>query len=543
MLFVALLAILAPLTMLVVFRMPARIGMSISAVVVGLAAFFIWQMTPLAIAASMGQGLHRALTIGLILFGAIALLKTLEQTGALTRIKLGLHEISADMRVQAVLVAFAFVALLEGISGFGTPAIVAAPLLMVLGFRPLAAASLALLGDTVSCTFGAVGTPLLVGLENVPNYSANLAAVVGAQVTVYDLVIGTLLPLGLVALLIFGFGGQTNHQKWLALREIAPWSLMIGLVYSLSAFAVVRIFGPEFTAIIAGAITLVVAAYTAKNRFLLPPKTWRHHQSESNHAEKITENIRQMPLWQAWLPYLVVIGLLMATRAVPSIQQWTISAVDASWQQIFGIKSISSAWAVLYSPGIILLIGAATAAIVGAFGRKIPGSPVKQALRSFASGGRQAFGVTVVALSALAPTLIMVQIFTNSGINQSGLTAMPIFIGQALADIFGEFWLPVAPWLGGIGAFIAGSATVSTLTLAPVQFSIAGDIGASFVAVLALQMIGAAAGNIIAIHNVVAASVVVGLEHREGLIIRKLIVPTIIYLSLALVIGVLVMLI
>lgn len=541
MLFVALLAILAPLTMLVIFRMPARIGMSISAVVVGLAAFFVWQMTPLAIAASVGQGLHRALTIGLILLGAITLLRTMEQTGALARIKLGLHNISPDMRVQAVLVAFAFVALLEGISGFGTPAIVAAPLLMVLGFRPLAAASLALLGDTVSCTFGAVGTPLLVGLENVPNYSANLAAVVGAQVTIYDLVIGTLLPFGLVALLVFGFSGQTRHQQWRSLREIAPWAVSIGLIYSLSAFMVVRIFGPEFTAIISGAITLAVAIYTAKNRFLLPKTTWRLHQAEIDHAEKITKTVRQMPLWRAWLPYLVVIGLLILTRAVPAIKQFVIAAVDASWQQIFGIESISSSWAVLYSPGIILLIGAATAAIVGGLADK--SQPLKQALRSFGSGIWRALGTTVVALLALIPTLIMVQIFTNSGINQSGLTAMPIFIGQALADIFGELWLPVAPWLGGIGAFIAGSATVSTLTLAPVQFSIAGDIGASFVAVLALQMIGAAAGNIIAIHNVVAASVVVGLEHREGLIIRKLIVPTIIYLSLALVIGVLVLLI
>ncbi|PID33421.1 hypothetical protein CR969_00855 [Candidatus Saccharibacteria bacterium] len=166
------------------FRQPAKIGMTISAVIVALLAFFIWQMTPIAMAASVVQAIHRSLTILLILFGAVTLLKTMQQTGAMTRIKLGFHTISSDMRVQTVLIAFVFVSLIEGSSGFGTPAVVAAPLLMVLGFRPLAAVALALLGDTVSVTFGAVGTPLIVGLENVSQYSHDLAWVVGAQVAI-----------------------------------------------------------------------------------------------------------------------------------------------------------------------------------------------------------------------------------------------------------------------------------------------------------------------------------------------------------------------
>ena len=143
MLFVALTAIWLPLLLVVVFRQPARVGMSISALAVGLLASVIWQMEPLAIGASAIQGVHRALTIGLILFGAITLLKTLESTGALERIKLGLHALSQDMRVLTVIVAFCFISLIEGISGFGTPSIIAAPLLIVLGFHPLTAAVLA----------------------------------------------------------------------------------------------------------------------------------------------------------------------------------------------------------------------------------------------------------------------------------------------------------------------------------------------------------------------------------------------------------------
>ena len=232
MIFVALLAIMLPLLCIVVFRMPAKIGMSISAVAVGIAALVAWQMTPLAVGASVAQAVHRSLTIALILFGAITLLRTLQETAALNRIKLGFHAISADMRVQTVLVAFAFVSLLEGISGFGTPAIIAAPLLMVLGFRPIAAAVLALLGDTVAVTFGAVGTPLIVGLENVPNYSTNLTWAVGAQVATFDLVIGTLLPLMLVSVLVLQFSELTLKAKFRSILHIAPWSLLIGATYA-----------------------------------------------------------------------------------------------------------------------------------------------------------------------------------------------------------------------------------------------------------------------------------------------------------------------
>lgn len=526
MLIVALMAIILPLVLVVGLKQPAKIGMSISAVIVSALAWLVWKTQPLVIAASAMQGIHRAMTIGLILFGAITLLKTLESTKALARIKLGLHSISSDMRVLTVLVAFGFVSLLEGISGFGTPAIVAAPLLMVLGFRPLAAASLALLGDTVACSFGAVGTPLIIGLENVPIYSTNLISLVGARVTVYDLVIGTLLPLGLTAVLIFSFGGQTRHQKWLALREIAPWAIFIGLVYSVSAFMAVRLFGPEFTSIIAGAAALAVATITAHQGWLIPKTTWRHHAGQDTTEQTTDSQAHSIPLWQAWSPYLIVIVILLLTRVSPIVKQWLQSAADGGWYDILGVSGISSSWPIFYSPGVVLLVGAISASLI-----------ISRSLRPLGNAAKQSVATTSMALLALVPTLIMVQVFINSGTGQTELVSMPAYIGIALSELFGRAWIAVAPLLGAIGAFIAGSSTISTLTMSPVQYSIASNTGLPFIDILALQMLGAAAGNTIAIHNVVAASVVVGLVHRESLIIRKLIIPTIAYLVLAAIVG------
>lgn len=526
MLFIALLAIVLPLGLIVGLRLSARISMTISALVMTGAAWLIWRMTPLAMASSVVQAIHRSLTIALILFGAITLLKTLEATGAMTRIKHGFQAISSDIRVQTVLIAFAFVCLLEGVSGFGTPAIVAAPLLIVLGFSPLLAATLALLGDTMACTFGAVATPLLVGLENVPHYSEALVWLVGAQTAVFDLIIATLLPLGLVSVLALSARHQSTQAKRRAIMEIAPWTLMIGFTYAISAFVTVRLIGPEFTAIIAGASTLAISTWTARRGIGLPATPW-HHTSKHTLAAQITPAQGDvMPLWRAWLPYGIVVGLLFLTRTIPAIKTLTLSAIDLSIHNIFGIQDISSVWQILHSPGTILLVAAASAALIG-----------NHSLRPLRQASSAASRTVATAMLALIPTLIMVQLFSNSGHNTAELPAMPVYIGNALADAFGHIWPVFAPLLGTIGAFIAGSATVSTLTMGPVQAAIAADANLPLITILALHMIGAAAGNLVAVHNVVSVATVVGLTHRENLILRRLLTPWLFYILLTMAIG------
>lgn len=525
MLLAALSAILLPLILLAGFRLPARIGMSIAAVIVAVVALTIWQVPWPVMAASGLQALHRALAIGLILLGAVALLYTVERTGAMARIRHGFDAISSDMRVQVVLVGFLFVSLIEGAAGFGAPLVVVAPVLVALGFRPLAAATLALVGDTVAVAFGAVGTPLLVGLENVEGSSPLLAQQVGMQVTTFDLVIGTCLPVVLIAILVIGFGTRSERRRLVEIAEVAPWALLVGLTYSLSAFMAVRVFGPEFTAIIGALVALPVAMISARYNWLLPNTPWRRHAgADTAISEPMARH--EMSLWCAWLPYGVLVLLLLMTRAVPPIKQITTSTFDVSWLDIMGYESIGSTWQMLYSPGTILLLAALIAALVQT-----------RSLRPFGGALRQAGGTLVTVLSALIPTLLLVQIFSNSGLNEASHTSMPIYIGAGLAALFGDAWVAAAPILGMIGAFIAGSSTVSTLTMAAMQDSIAQTVGLPQVVVLALQMIGAAAGNIIAVHNVVAAAAVVGLAHREGLIIRRLLPIVVGYLAIAALLG------
>jgi lactate permease len=123
----------------------------------------------------------------------------------------------------------------------------------------------------------------------------------------------------------------------------------------------------------------------------------------------------------------------------------------------------------------------------------------------------------------------MVQVFSNSGLNANDLISMPQYIAQSFASTLGPIWIFVAPFLGELGAFITGSATVSTLTFSPIQYNVATQIGLDTNIVLAVQVVGGVAGNMICVHNVVAASAVVGLSGREGEIIRKTLIPAVVY--------------
>jgi lactate permease len=127
----------------------------------------------------------------------------------------------------------------------------------------------------------------------------------------------------------------------------------------------------------------------------------------------------------------------------------------------------------------------------------------------------------------------MVRVMINSGVNAEGLASMPVMMARAVADGVGHVYPLFAPTVGALGAFLAGSNTVSNLMLSQFQFSVAELLGLSGALMVAGQSVGAAAGNMIAIHNVVAASATVGLLGREGSTLRITILPTIYYVLLA----------
>ena len=141
---------------------------------------------------------------------------------------------------------------------------------------------------------------------------------------------------------------------------------------------------------------------------------------------------------------------------------------------------------------------------------------------------------TALVLAAAVP---MARVFINSGLNESDLASMPLTLADGVSNLAGQSWPLFAPIIGAIGSFIAGSATVSNMMFSLFQFGVATDINVSGAVVVGLQAMGAAAGNMICVSNVVAASATVGLAGCEGALIRRLLLPLTYYLAAAGILG------
>ncbi len=178
----ALTPILAIFILLVLLRLPASKAMPLSLLITAILALLVWKVPFFHVAASILEGLIISLSILWILFGAILLLNTMTVAGAMERIRAMFFSISPDRRVQAIIVAWLFGAFIEGAAGFGTPAAITAPLMVALGFPPLAAVVLALTANSSPVTFGALGTTFQIGMTRGLQQGGEMASLV-AQAT------------------------------------------------------------------------------------------------------------------------------------------------------------------------------------------------------------------------------------------------------------------------------------------------------------------------------------------------------------------------
>ena len=161
----SLLPIISVAVFLVMLRWPASRAMPIAYIVAVVLAYFVWQVPTTKIMAASANGLIVALTLIYIIFGAILLLNTLLQSGAIQTIRQGFSDISPDRRIQVIIIAWLFGSFIEGSAGFGTPAAVAVPLMVGLGFPAMAAVVAGMIIQSTPVSFGAMGTPILVRPE------------------------------------------------------------------------------------------------------------------------------------------------------------------------------------------------------------------------------------------------------------------------------------------------------------------------------------------------------------------------------------------
>ena len=522
----ALTPILAVLILLVALRLPATRAMPISLVATAVLALVVWQVPAVQIAAAALEGLIISLSILWILFGAILLLNTLTVSGAMHTIRNMFFSISGDQRVQVIIVAWLFGAFIEGAAGFGTPAAITAPLMVTLGFPPLAAVVLALIADSSPVSFGALGTPFLIGLGNGLLQDGQLASQVvsgtgiqsmenllntlAVQTVQIDLLVGSLIPLILVLILTRFFGKNKSWKEGLVLWKFA---LFAGFSFLLPALLVAVLFGPEFPSLFGALAGLIIVIPAARRGFLLPKQTWSLNGEHPSETAPVG-----LSLTRAWLPYLLVALFLILTRLnfLP-IKEWLLRQ-SLRFENILG-TSISTSLEPLYLPGSIFVV----VVLLTLFLHRLD-------LPTFAGVLKKStlrLGTSAIALGTALP---MVRIFINSGVNSVGLESMPIELAALTAQLTGGYWTFFAPLVGSLGSFLAGSATFSNMMFSLFQVSVAVDAGISPLLVLSLQVLGANAGNMICVLNVVAAASVVGLSGAEGKIIRFTLFPMLYYI-------------
>jgi len=521
------------------FRWPAKYAMPLGYVAAVIVALTVWKMDVRGVAAASLEGVITAATLLYIVFGALLLLSTLTVGGAMTTIRAGFNNISPDRRIQAVIIGWLFGSFIEGASGFGTPAAVVAPLLLAMGFPAMAAVMVGLIIQSTPVSFGAVGTPIIVGvgggLGGDPAVAERISvlgitmpefvASIGFEVALMHAIVGILIPLILVCMLTGFFGPERKFRDGLA---IWPFAIYASLAMTVPSVLVARFLGPEFPSLFGGLFGLILVMFTSSRGFLMPKTTfdfgpranwsprWMGTMEPAEAAPAGTE--KRMTLVSAWAPYLLMAVLLVGSRVIAPVKEF-LNGIAIPFNNILGTE-ISTTVLPFYSPAFLLILAAL-------FAYALHRMNVKQIRETWKVSGTQLAGTAVALLFAVPLVRVLIQ--SGPDLNASGLSSMPVTLAEGAAAISGSSWPFIAPFIGALGAFVAGSNTVSNLTFSQFQFSTGNAIGVNPEQVVAAQAVGGAGGNPIAIHNIVAASATVGLLGREGDLLRKTILVTLYY--------------
>lgn len=469
---------------------------------------------PNLVNASVVAGLLVALTPVLIVWGAIFFFITMEHCGAMETIRRWLNHLSRNRVAQVVIIGWSFQFLIEGASGFGTPAALAGPLLVGLGFPPLRVAMACLILNSVPVSFGAVGTPTWFGFGQLGLSGEELRAVAWKTALIHSAA-AALVPLLAFRLLV----------SWQEIRSNLAF-IYLALAASVVPMFLLALVDDEFPSVAGGLVGLILTVWLARRRIGLARED-EAAVEDTGEAPPTREVVKALfPLWATVIVLLVtrIPALGLRDLLTAAAQSWdlplgsfgTFSISPALVLNLRGIFGTDIDWThqLLYVPSLIpfVLISIVSWRVLAA-----PAGTARKVWHESTTRMRQ-------PLFALLGALVFVRLLMVGG-DQSSV----MLIGRSLAAVTGAWWPYLAAYLGALGSFFAGSCTISNLTFGPIQDSIATQMGLERTTILALQSVGGAMGNMVAIHNIVAVCSVLGLGNSEGEILKRTVVPMLLY--------------
>lgn len=488
--------------LLIPLRRPAYEAAPIAYAVTIVLALTVWQASGVVIMTSALNALIVFIEVLLIISLALLLLNVMIETGTLDTIKSALASISTDDRVLAMLLAWGLVCFIEGIAGFGTPAVLAAPMLVYFGLAPLKAVTIALIGNSTAVPFGAAGTPVIIGFaglglsDDVATRTIVQAAVVHGGMSVF--------------ITCFISYVVTRDQARGRFRSFLPFAIFSALAFSVPYVLVAYFVGPELPSILGGIVALVAIAYAAHKGFLLRPEMIRSHRAPVSFAA----------LAKSFAPFLVMSVALIVSRTIPEARE-TLRGVTISFGTFMGVD-LKQEISPLYTPYFYLALALLTTILL-----------FKVRFRTLVKASTATYQKVRVAAIVLVFIVALTQLLLMSDMNQADLPSIPQVLGSGFAKMLGAGFVMFSAFLGAFGAFMTGSATVSNLLFAGLQADAARALATPATSLLALQLIGAALGNMISLHNIAMASGAVGLEAREGQVMRKTIIPVVVLCLMA----------
>jgi lactate permease len=454
----------------------------------GALAVLVWGMPVKLALLSAAYGFVYALwPIMWIVFTALWLYNLSVDSGNFDLLRRWMAEHAAgDPRIQAILVAFCFGALLEGTAGFGAPVAVAAFLLMGLGFTPRRAVTVSLIANTAPVAFGALGIPIVA-----------LAGVTGLDLMKLSAMVGRQLPFLSFALPSYLVLVVAGRKGW---KETWPAALVGGASFALAQFAVSNFWGPyvaDIVAALASTFSLVLFL-----RFWKPAVTVAESPQTSLHTAGVTTR-EALAAWAPWITLSAVMLVWSYFRffqrgrlsfAIPVLDRAIfITLYQKSYSAVYNFEPLAAGTAALTATILTALILGARPSLVMRSGLKT----LKQ-LRWPA--------LTVCLIVALA------YLYNYSG--------MAYTLGAALAAMGGVFPL-VSGFLGWAACFLSGSDTASNLLFGNLQVAAAHQIGVNPILLAATNSSGAVTGKMISPQNIAVGVTTVGLIGEEGDVLRS----------------------
>ena len=480
-----------------VLRKPAWVASLFGLGAAAVVALGVYRMHAGALVGAVGYGAAFGLfPIGWVVFTAILLYNMTVETGKFQLVKDSVGSLTEDRRLQALLIAFAFGAFIEGAAGFGTPVAVSAAMLTGLGFSPFFAAGICLLANTAPVAFGSIATPILTlaGITSLP--LDRLSAGVGRVCAPVSLIVP--------AYLILVMGG------WRALRGVLPAAALCGIAFGGMQFLVSNFVGPQ--------LTDILSSLAAIGALVLLFKLWKPRESFNleNHSSVHVAPPRHSTaeLLHAWAPYILLVIFVLLWGYKPIQMKLSSLTVSFPWPGLHNVVmrvppvvakpspyAATYAFIWLSAPGTACLFAALLSALVLRM-------PLSRFLRVLTSTVKQLLLAELTIAAVLALAFLM---------NYSGATAT-LGLAFAATGVMFPFFSSLLGWLG---VFLTGSDTAANALFGNLQVITAQRLNMDPVLMAASNSAGGVMGKMISLQSVAVASAATAMKsHDEGRLFR-----------------------